>query len=165
MYLILSGLCAGAFAAVCAQAVAPAAPTAPPAEFIPVERDPEIAGKFEEMFALLEQLCRRNDAEDCQIIQRLTTLRGDLYFASLRCAQSLPQACDEYAQHRAGLMATYENFTATAATRNAILSQPTVEEQRVQAQREAQEQRDRDFQRRIDAMEQAQTGFLGMITQ
>lgn len=163
MYVILSGLCAGAFAAICAQAEAPAATAARPADFVAVERDPDITTKLQEMLDSYAQLCQRNIPEACTNIQALTTLRGNLYFASQRCAQTEPQDCDSYIQHRSNVLASHDQFKKDAANINQALNEPTGAERRMQEQLEAQKQRDEAFKRRMDALEKAHREFMKTV--
>ena len=132
---------------------------------MPIERDPDITTKLQEMLDGNAALCQRNRPEACLAVRFLTTLRGDLYFASQRCAQPEPKDCDLYTNHRDNVLASYETFKALAMDRDRILGQPTDEQQRLEAQREEQRRRDEDFKRRIDAMEGANSGFLQMIAQ
>lgn len=163
MFVILSALCAGAFAALCSEVAVPATTTPPPAEFVPVERDPDITSKLQEMLDSYAQLCRRNIPEACANIRALTTLRADLYFTSQRCAQAEPQDCGSYLQHRSGVLASHDQFKADAANINQALNEPTAAALRMQEQIEAQRQRDEAFKRRMDALEKAQTEFLKTI--
>jgi len=165
MYVILSGLCAGAFAALCAQAQAPAGTSVRPADFVAVERDLDITGKLQEMFGGMAQLCRRNNAVGCTNLQVLTTLRGKLYFASQRCAQAEPQDCELYAQYRADVLGSYDTFKKDATNIDRVLKEPTAAELRMREQLEAQKRRDEAFKRRIEAMERANSDFLKTITQ
>lgn len=163
MYVILSGLCAGAFAALCAQAVAPATTEQPPAEFVPVERDLDITTKLQEMFDGHTQLCQRNIPDACTYLQVLTTLRGNLYFTSQRCAQAEPQDCDLYALHRADVLASHDIFKKNAAENDRLLSEPTAAELRTREEPEAQKRRDDAFKRRMEALEKAHSEFLRTI--